>query len=114
MPVFLLRLVTVLGLAAATVVVTALSALAAPSLNGHNCWHRRQFNGWAWVWFVRRQHRRGTRGGQPRAGELRAAAAKQPLTAPRYDEADYSTVSAVSGPPLAALEAWGTKDCDLG
>ncbi len=37
MPVSVPRLATVLGLAAATVVATAPSALAAPSLNGHNC-----------------------------------------------------------------------------
>ena len=37
MPVSASRLATVLGLAAASVVATAPSALAAPSPNGHNC-----------------------------------------------------------------------------
>ncbi len=54
---------------------------------------------------------RRRRRGQPRAGELWAAAAKQPLTDHRYDEADYSRVPAVNGPPLATPwrhEVYGT------
>ncbi len=43
-------------------------------------WQLRQFAGWARVRWVRRRYRGGAGGGQPRAGELWAAAAEQPLT----------------------------------